>query len=272
MGLSHGLQRDVLPTIALLPIYIEMQSMISIQRAKFWQQAWFAALVGSVAVGGLVWWLQAHPGGEPATVVSSAASGNVGAAHVGQAGQPIPGGAAVILPDGRPSDVTPEEWQALKTAAAQEAHPEAELQRMVTYLRFQRGFAQWQALKDSPDAAVRQALARQLLNDLPQRVSNGEVSSGEAYLISAALINDLETDESARKQRMDAYKATLVEAAPKPDAAKQEQEARQLAEYKRREAAIVADWQSRPVASRDQAKLEQALEDARRAVYRTTSQ
>ena len=54
---------------------------------------------------------------------------------------------------------------------------------------------------------------------------------------------------------------------PVPDAEQQAREAALLAEYKRREAAIVADWQARPAAERSQARLEEALEGARRAVY-----
>ena len=59
----------------------------------------------------------------------------------------------------------------------------------------------------------------------------------------------------------------LANAAPKPDPAEQAKDVALQAEYKRREAAIVADWQARPAAQRDQAKLEEALDAARQAVY-----
>ena len=241
--------------------------MIIIQRTKFWQHAWFAALVGGVAVGGLVWWVQSHPERDATNVVT--ASGAQGRLE-GSSGAPLTGQfVPTSLPDGRPSDFTSEEWRALKDAAAQSPNPAAELERMVTYLRFQRGFAQWQALKDSPDVAQRRAVARQLLTDLPQRLANAEVTGGEAEMISAALISDIEPDEAARRQHMESYRATLTSAMPQPDKAQTERESRQLAEYKRREAAIVAEWQARPSNMRDQAALEQALEDARRTVYRT---
>jgi len=241
--------------------------MISIQRAKFWQHAWFAALVGGAVVGVLVWWLQTH---------ADTGSGNVlvtsGAAGPSSTAESAPGAGRldpVVLSDGRPSDFTAEEWRALKEASASEARPEAELQRLLTYVRFQKRFALWQSLKDSADVAQRRALAQQLLNDLPQRLAQAEVTGGEAEMLAAALISDVEPDEAARRQRMEAYRSTLLEAVPQPDKAQTDREARQLAEYKRREAAIVAEWQARPVGMRDQAALEQALEDARRAVYRT---
>ena len=160
-----------------------------------------------------------------------------------------------------------EEWRALKNAVANTPNPKVETERIVKYLRFQRGFEQWQALKGSPDVAHRQELAKQLLQQLPERLRQGEASMGEAVMLAAALWDDLEPNEQIRKQRVDEAKAMLANAAPKPDPAEQAKDVALQAEYKRREAAIVADWQARPAAQRDQAKLEEALDAARQAVY-----
>jgi hypothetical protein len=66
---------------------------------------------------------------------------------------------------------------------------------------------------------------------------------------------------------MKALEAELHQAAPQIDPTQQARNEALEREYKRREAAIVADYQARPEAQRDQAKLEKDLESARRAVW-----
>jgi len=106
-----------------------------------------------------------------------------------------------------------------------------------------------------------------LLEQVPERMRQGELTMGEAMLLESALWADLEPDEAVRKQKLDEAQATLNTAAPQPDAEQQAREASMLAEYKRREAAILADYQTKPEAQRNQAALQDALESARRSVY-----
>jgi len=175
--------------------------------------------------------------------------------------------APTVLPDGRPSDFSPEDWAALKSAMAKTANPESELKRVVAYLRFQKSFGQWQSLRESSDHALRQQLAASLVEQLPERLRQGEVTMGEALMLASALWTDLEPNEDKRKVRLEEVQAVLASAAPQPDAAQQAREAAQQAEYKRREAAIVLEYQSRPESQRDQVWLEGQLDTARRAVY-----
>ncbi|HET8871335.1 MAG TPA: hypothetical protein VFM48_12895 [Aquabacterium sp.] len=222
------------------------------------------------AVGAAIWWWGSQPAqvNAPPAAPSDSRAGQIPA---------VTGNATLVesaliappptLEDGRPADFSPEDWTALKSAMAKTPNPKAETERVVRYLRFQRGFDQWQNLKDSPDVAHRQELAKRLLEQVPERLRNGEVTMGEALMLATALWSDLEPNEDLRKQRIEEAKALLANAAPKPDAEQQAKDAALLAEYKRREAAIVADWQAKPVAQRDQSKLEEALESARRAVY-----
>ena len=173
----------------------------------------------------------------------------------------------VVLPDGRPSDFAADEWAALKDAMAQTANPAAELQRVVAYLRFQKAFERWQRVRESTDLVQRQQLASRLADQVPERLRQGEVTLGEAILLTNALWADLEPDPDKRKVRLEEAQAVLAGAVPKPDAAQQAREASQLSEYKRRESAIVLEYQSRPEAQRDQAWLEAQLDAARRSVY-----
>jgi len=150
---------------------------------------------------------------------------------------------------------------------AKTANPESELKRVVAYLRFQKSFEQWQNLRESSDLARRQQLAASLVDQLPERLRQGVVTMGEALMLASALWTDLEPNEDKRKVRLEEVQAVLASAVPQPDAAQQAREAAQQAEYKRREAAIVLEYQSRPESQRDQAWLEGQLDTARRAVY-----
>lgn len=250
--------------------------MITYNSPKFWQRTSFTLVCMAVAAAAVVaWWMlkgrgaAAASGSASAQGAASAQSVNAGAlAAPGTQGTPRPELApAQILSDGRPSDFSPQEWAALKEAMSQADQPEAELHRVVAYLRFQKRFERWQGLRDSPDAGLRRQIAAGLIDQVPERMRQGEVSMGEAQMLLAALWTDLEPDEARRRQRIDEGVKLLQAAAPRPDAEQEKRDAALLAEYKRREAAIVLEYQSRGEGQRDPAWLEAQLDAARRAVY-----
>lgn len=239
---------------------------------------WSLAVVALVSLGMAAWWL-ASPGASLAEREGAAGQGGSGGRMAGSEGDAPTGALAgqgsgmtalampTVLPDGRPSDFSPEDWSALKEAMAKTANPQAELQRVVGYLRFQKRFEEWQSLRESGSVARRQQLAATLVEQVPERLRQGEVTMGEALMLSSALWADLEPNADKRKVRLEEAQAILTSAAPQPDAEQQAREAAQQAEYKRREAAIVLEYQSRPEAQKDQAWLEGQLDTARRAVY-----
>lgn len=245
--------------------------MITYSSPKFWHRTWFTlACMAVAALAVVAWWWRAQSvavtsaqqvatPGSTAEAAATSASRRDGSALA----------APTVLGDGRPSDFSPQEWSALKDAMAQAAQPEAELKRVVEYLRFQKRFERWQGLRDSPDAGQRQQLAASLLDQVPERLRQGEVSMGEAQMLLSALWTDVEPDEARRRQRIEEGITLLKEAAPRPDAEQQKRDAALLAEYKRREAAILLEYQSRPDAQRDPAWLESQLDAARRSVYST---
>lgn len=244
--------------------------MISYEDDKPWQHTWVLALLLGGAVGVGAWWVQTHglPQGDEAPVDSKPVAKAAPAADKAVAKPDL----ALLVPptvleDGRPSDFSLEDWAALKEAMSKTANPRSELERVVKYLRFQKGFEQWQSLQDSPDVGTRHKLAQRLLEQIPERLKQAELTMGEALMLESALWSDLEPNEEARKLKLEQAQVKLNGAAPQPDAAQQAREAALQKEYKRREAAILADFQSKPESQRDQAKLEQALDAARMAVY-----
>lgn len=242
------------------------QAMISYEQPKLWQRPWVMALtLGTLVLVVAGWWSAEQESGVAQPKPAQAQS-----VVRGDVGLPAPEVVltAPVPTDGtRPPDFSAKEWATLQSATADEAQPERELARLVGYLRFQKGFAQWQGLQNSPDTAGRHRLAEQLLAQLPERVRQGEMGAGEVTLLQQALLADLVPDEAQRQQRLALVQADLAQAMPPVDTAQQSREAAQRAEYKRREAAIVADYQARPEAQRNPAQLEAALEEARRAVY-----
>lgn len=240
--------------------------MISYSRPQFWQRTWFTLLcMGAAVAAVVVWW--AWQGRSAAATAGDAAPDSRGVngapEAVARAGLQEP----ALLADGRPEDFSAQEWAALKDAMKQTSHPEAELKRVVAYLRFQKRFDQWQGLRDSADVGLRRQVAASLIDQVPERLKEGEVTMGEAQLLLSALWSDLEPDEARRRQRIEEGIKILQAAAPQPDADQARREADRLNEYKRRESAIVLEYQSRPETQRDPAWLEAQLDDARRAVY-----
>lgn len=240
--------------------------MISYSRTPFWQRTWFTLLCMGMAVAAVVaWWMwhgRSAAGAEGDVPQQHPAALSTSSTAAPRAWQEPP-----LLSDGRPIDFSAEEWGALKEAMKQSAQPEAELKRVVAYLRFQKRFDQWQALRDSPDVGLRRQFAASLVEQLPERLKEGEVTVGEAQLLLSALWTDLEPDEERRAQRIEEGIKILQAAVPPSDASQARREADRLTEYKRRESAIVLEYQSRPESQRDPAWLEAQLDDARRAVY-----
>jgi hypothetical protein len=229
---------------------------------KFWQRTWFLALLIGVGVGvGIWWWQMQRETQAPAPVAASA----VRKAAPAKSDDAMPDSALLVPPtignDGRPSDFMPEEWAALKDAMKQTPNPRSELERVVKYLRFQKAFEQWQSLQEGADLLTRRKLAEKLLEQIPERLAQSEVTYGEAMLLQASLLADIEPNEGLRQQRIEQAQAALKSSVPAAEPSVLDPE------YKRREAAIVAAYQALPESRRDPSQLTKDLDAARVAVY-----
>ena len=101
----------------------------------------------------------------------------------------------------RPAFVSRVEWQILAAVAAQKPEPEQELTRLVNFLRFNKQMEWWQQ-GDELSATQRTDLGWHLLAELPERVHNGDLASSDAQQLQIALLNELEPDPDARRQRL----------------------------------------------------------------------
>lgn len=116
----------------------------------------------------------------------------------------------------RPAFVSEMEWEMLKAVSQQHAAPEKELTRMVNFLRFSKQLELWESMPKSEDAAKRQSLANELLEDLPNRVRLGELELADAQGKMRALVQDAEVNEKDRARRMTAENTRLNDAERKP--------------------------------------------------------
>lgn len=229
---------------------------------------WGGALVLGAAAGAGLWWQQQQATPEGAVVQSPASQAGV-PASAAEALRNLSAPPAV-LDDGRPSDFSPEDWKNLKDTVGKAPNGAKEMLRVANYLRFQRAFTQWQELSEHGTPEQRRPLAQKLLETVPERLKQSEVTMGEALMLAAVLYNDIEPDENARTAKLDAFRAQLEAVAPKVDQAAEMREANCLAEYKRREAVIQQEYLSQPEAQRDHKKFETDLDAAHKAVYEAT--
>ncbi len=242
---------------------------------RIWQGTWALALLLGAGAGVGVWWWQAHDLARSSAGAEQAVPQAVAkpVPKPAKALQPMSEVALLVPPkmleDGRPSDFSPEDWAALQDAVSRSPNPRVELERVVKYVRFQKAFERWQSLQDSPDNLGRRYLAQKLIDEVPERLKQGEVTFGEAMLLMSALVADIEPDEAVRQQRLEKLQSVLTDAAPRAEAAQSAREANLLAEYKRREAAVVAAYQSLPESKRDPAQLSRDLDAVRISVYGT---
>ena len=99
----------------------------------------------------------------------------------------------------RPSYVSLIEWMALKSAAQQHADPDAELTRLVNFLRFMR---LRDVLDQLPADAMgqRQTLANALLAELPSHVRQGNIGRPEALTLQTQWLAVVQPDEQVRAE------------------------------------------------------------------------
>jgi hypothetical protein len=121
----------------------------------------------------------------------------------------------------QPAFLSDTEWAILTAAAQQQTSPEKALTSLVNAARFNKQLEQWESLSKTAATAAaaadsRQALANQLLDDLPQHVLDGNMDLPAALTLQGSLIVDVVQNPSERKRRAAAEAKRLV--LPPPDA------------------------------------------------------
>lgn len=233
--------------------------MISIDRSS---GAGKGVLVAVIALVGAVgaWWLWGGASSDATTPeVASAAS--------------VPA-AAMQTDMATPSTQTAEsevesdtDTSALSQVMSDAPDGQQQLQRVTTFIKFQKEFERWQNMQGEGDSEVRNALGQKLLTQLPTHVANNSMTLPEGEFMCGMVFSDMETDEALRDQKIQACQQQLKSVAPRTDTAQAIKQIDCEADYRSRETTLVAAFQALPSSQRDPARLQSDLDKAKQDVY-----
>lgn len=162
-----------------------------------------------------------------------------------------------LLADGRPSEITPDDWLALNHALANLPRAQSSATRIVDYLAYQQDFERWQSLDGPQTETLRQQMAQALLAQLPGRLERGDFTPAEATMMGTALIAEIEPDDRARRQRIEAWNSQILNRSTPAGNDR-------LTLLQRRQSEVFSDWQISAAARRDNARLDKGMLDAQR--------
>lgn len=232
--------------------------MISIDRSS---GAGKGVLVALIALGGAVaawwWWGSSSPAVAPVADVASAASAP------NMSGESMSAAATDQVPmQDAGGDIT-----ALSQAMSGAPDGQQQLQRVTSFIKFQKEFERWQGLQGEGDPAVRNELGQKLLAQLPPHISYNSMSLPEGEFMCGMIITDMEPDESMRDQKIQACQASIQAVAPKSDTVQAMKQLDCEADYRSRETTLVAAFQALPSSQRDPSRLQADLDKAKQDVY-----
>jgi hypothetical protein len=194
-------------------------AQIHIQQSK--TPIWLAVLAAALGLGAVVYWQMNAPTGQtspalaattnsaPAPEISMArppaeASSDVGVllAQQAEATRQIEKETTLKPAEGavneRPSYLSVIEWEMLKGVAQQSDNPTQSLTRLVNSVRFTKQLELWQDMPKDAAPKQRHALAKQLLEELPERLTQGDYDFTGAKRLHDQLLPDAEPDAARR--------------------------------------------------------------------------
>ena len=210
---------------------------------------WIAGSVLTVAVGIVVASWRTHNAAERAIVDNHRTV-------VAQQALTKPAPAPAAPPPG----VNAEQWAALR---AEYADRPAELRRLADHFVFADELDRFRSGRAGGRSAGQLALARSLDAGLDERLRERELSAAEARLIKIAVLEVLVDDEDQRRDTLGRWEAALAPSAPDPE------RSAALADFQRRQAAVVAAWRALPPDRRDPRALERELQALRVSSFDT---
>ncbi len=196
------------------------------------------------------------------------------AAHTGSAPAPPTTEAAArpVASDAAapPTGVTAEQWQSLRDSLARHPDRDREMASIAAYFEYRQAV---QALRSLPrDTANVQALrdaARRVEAGLAERITQGEVTAGEALALEQAALDVLQPDPAQRASALQQWRAVQT---PVPNAPQTSDDDARNAVFRERQAALVAADRALPASQRDPARLAAQLQALRTEVFDATPQ
>lgn len=173
--------------------------------------------------------------------------------------------------EARPADFTQDAWDTLNKALAGNTNKDEERNRLVSYLRFQRAVTKWGEMTNGPATPERVELARQVMQEMPTHVGNGEVNAGEAMMAVTAMAMDLEPDPARRAAWIEAQRERLkaTETPEQAKAVREEQD--KVKKFEAEKDAITARWMSSHEPGSDPATLQEQIDALRARTFGSPS-
>lgn len=221
---------------------------------------WLVPLVLAVPLGVIAWWwADSAPPSDEIVVAPPSAGASVPLRPV----SPFGDGPAVVGPDRVEEPavaVAPPPPGASATAATVlPAAFQAQLQR---FDQLSRQGARSDEILD---------LADLIDTELPERLAARELTPAQAEALKWAVLNVLESDPTARQAQFTVWRESMareaVRAATQPGASGQGVSPQKLAEFRRREAELVAAHQALPPDQRDPLELQSQIDDLRAIIF-----
>ncbi|KWE45537.1 phospholipase C accessory protein PlcR [Burkholderia ubonensis] len=178
----------------------------------FWRRAGaVAAIAAAVAI-----WRYESPTQAVASPATSGAAAN--AARAASTDTPAP---TTVAPGPAERRL---DLDALRRSLAGRPDADAELQRIVAFARFRDEIAAYGNGRDRLPPAERAALARRILDELPEHVARNEIVPIQAEALGVALLTDANADPATRgaaiqsmRRQWDAYARQTVGPSPAQD-------------------------------------------------------
>lgn len=150
----------------------------------------------------------ANPNGAPAVAAPDAGSARVSAA--------LPASSAA---EAVPTGLTETQWKELQAVLKDHPNRDAEIARVTDFVDFQARLQRFMQLSAAPTTALNpdtRDLARTLLEQLPLRLTNGEVSGNEVQTLADQLLATLHPDPVEYERERAALRARLGPLLPAP--------------------------------------------------------
>ncbi|MCA7936193.1 phospholipase C accessory protein PlcR [Burkholderia cepacia] len=180
-----------------------------------WRRTGAIAAIGVAAVA--IWRYEAATPAQAASSGTPVATAGTRSGAADTFGTGV--GAATPGPEERRLDV-----DALRRSLAGRPDADAEVKRIVAFARFRDEVAAYGDRRNSLPPTERDALARRILDELPDHVARNEIVPVQAEALSAALLTDTEADPATRgaairsmRAQWDTYAQRTVGLSPAQD-------------------------------------------------------
>jgi hypothetical protein len=218
-----------------------------------------ALLLVAAATAGARWVTLRQGGPEPPAPTSTA--GDVKSAADSQQADGSRGTGAGLANGHYPGGLSATQWQTISDRIEPGPEHDRELARIASLMEFKHSVERLRDLRGDAGAAdERRRLAREIDAGIEAHLALRETTGAEAVLLKSAVLDETVADPAQRAAQLQAFRQKLASANPP------ESDPR-VAAYQRQEAAIVAEWQSRPASQRDPVALARRLQQLQVAVF-----